>query len=109
MPVCPVCHAEESREERVDEVFRIDGEYVLVGGIPAMVCARCGEQAFSRETVGKGKGMLKWSSALCAYAAYCGMITTRTGATITQFIQTTRPQPAATPVLPVPRAPFPPA
>ena len=50
MSVCPVCHAEEGREERVDEVFRIDGQYVLVGGIPAVVCARCGEQAFSRET-----------------------------------------------------------
>jgi YgiT-type zinc finger domain-containing protein len=58
MPVCPVCHAEESREERVDEVFRIDGEYVLVGGIPAIICARCGEQAFSRETVDKIRTMV---------------------------------------------------
>lgn len=62
MPVCPVCHAEESREERVDEVFRIDGEYVLVGGIPAMVCARCGEQAFSRETVEKVRTMVRGES-----------------------------------------------
>ena len=53
MPACPVCHADESREERVDEVFQIDGQYVLVGGIPTEVCARCGEQAFSRETVEK--------------------------------------------------------
>ena len=32
MPACPVCNAEESREELVDEVFQIDGRYVLVGG-----------------------------------------------------------------------------
>ena len=59
MPVCPVCHAEEGREERVDEVFQIDGQYVLVGGIPAEVCARCGEQAFSRETVEKIRLMVR--------------------------------------------------
>ena len=58
MTACPVCRAEESREERVDEVFRIGGQYVLVGGIPAMVCARCGEQAFSRETVEKIRVMV---------------------------------------------------
>ncbi len=58
MPICPVCHAEESREERVDEVFRTDGQYVLVIGIPAVVCVRCGEQAFSRETVGKVRSMV---------------------------------------------------
>ena len=50
MVVCPVCSANESREELVDEVFCIEGQYVLVGGIPAEVCVRCGEQSFSRET-----------------------------------------------------------
>ena len=58
MPACPVCHAEESREELIDEVFRVDGQYVLVGGIPAVVCARCGEQAFSRETTEKVRAMV---------------------------------------------------
>lgn len=58
MPVCPLCHAEESREERVDEVFRIDGQYLLVGGIPAVVCVRCGEQAFSRETTERVRAMV---------------------------------------------------
>ena len=42
----------------VDEVFRIDGQCVLVGGIPAAVCARCGEQAFSRETVEKVRSIV---------------------------------------------------
>lgn len=58
MPACPVCHAEESREERVEEVFRIDGQYVLVGGIPAVVCVRCGEQAFSRVTTERIRAMV---------------------------------------------------
>ena len=54
----PLCPAEESREERVDEVFCIDGQYILVGGIPAAICARCGEQAFSREAVEKIRSMV---------------------------------------------------
>ena len=58
MPVCPVCLADESREELVDEVFQIDGRYVLVSGAPAAVCVRCGEQAFSRETVERVRRMI---------------------------------------------------
>ena len=58
MSTCAVCHAEESREALVDEVFRVDGQYVLVGGIPAMVCGRCGEQTFSRETAEKVRLMV---------------------------------------------------
>lgn len=50
MFTCSVCGAKESREELVDEVFRIDGKYVLVDHIPARVCTRCGEETFSRET-----------------------------------------------------------
>ena len=50
MFTCSICGAREGREEFVEEVFRIDGKYVLVGHIPASVCARCGEETFSRET-----------------------------------------------------------
>jgi HTH-type transcriptional regulator/antitoxin MqsA len=50
MFACLVCSANESREEFVDEVFCVEGQYVLVGSIPAEVCERCGEQSFSRET-----------------------------------------------------------
>ena len=53
MIACLVCGADESREELVDEVFCIKGQYVLVGSIPAEVCVRCGEQCFSRETAEK--------------------------------------------------------
>ena len=38
MFTCPVCYSEESLEKLVDEVFRVDGCYALVGGIPAVVC-----------------------------------------------------------------------
>ena len=31
MPVCTACGAERSRDELVDEVFRVDERYVLVG------------------------------------------------------------------------------
>lgn len=50
---CAVCHANESRDELVTEVFQIDGQYVLVDKIPATVCARCGEESFSRDTTEK--------------------------------------------------------
>ena len=42
----------------MDEVFHIDGQYVLVSGAPAVVCTRCGEKAFSRETVEKVRLMI---------------------------------------------------
>ena len=58
MFTCAVCHAEENRKELVDEVFRVDGRYVLVDSIPAVVCSRCGEQTFSREAVEKVRLMV---------------------------------------------------
>ena len=53
MFTCAVCHAKESRDEVVAELFQIDGQYVLVDRIPAIVCARCGEESFSRDTTEK--------------------------------------------------------
>jgi YgiT-type zinc finger domain-containing protein len=53
MFTCPVCHANESREKLTEEIFQIDGKYVLVDRIPATVCVRCGEETFSRETTEK--------------------------------------------------------
>ena len=47
---CHVCGSTESRTELVSEVFQIDGKPVLVENIPAQVCARCGEEIFSKET-----------------------------------------------------------
>ena len=50
MLTCSICSTRKGREEFVEEVFRIDGRYVLVDHIPASVCTRCGEETFSRET-----------------------------------------------------------
>ena len=50
MFTCSVCQSHESREQLTDEIFQIEGRYVLVDRIPATVCVRCGEETFSRET-----------------------------------------------------------
>ncbi|MEW5938906.1 MAG: YgiT-type zinc finger protein [Chloroflexota bacterium] len=50
---CHVCGSTESRTELVSEIFQIDGKPVLVESIPAQVCARCGEEIFSKETTEK--------------------------------------------------------
>ncbi|MCA9414075.1 MAG: YgiT-type zinc finger protein [Candidatus Omnitrophica bacterium] len=47
---CQVCGNKSIRDEIVSEVFEIDGRRVLVEGIPAKVCERCGEAVFSAET-----------------------------------------------------------
>jgi len=47
---CHVCGGETAREEFVSEVLEVDGRRVLVEHIPAQVCTRCNEAAFSRET-----------------------------------------------------------
>ena len=51
MIACLVCHEENSRTELVEEILKINGHYVLVEGVPATVCQRCGERTFSREAV----------------------------------------------------------
>ena len=58
MFMCSVCRAHEGREDLVEEVFQIDGKYVLVDRIPAMVCVRCGEETFSRETTEKVRSLV---------------------------------------------------
>ena len=50
MHKCIVCRGTESRDQLIDEVFKVDGRYVRVDGIPSVVCDRCGEISFDRET-----------------------------------------------------------
>ena len=50
---CNICGSGEARAEIVEEVFNLNGKHVLVEGIPAKVCARCGDKTFSRETTEK--------------------------------------------------------
>ncbi len=45
-------------ETLVNEVFQIDGSPILVEGIPARVCARCGETIFDRATTEAVRRML---------------------------------------------------
>ena len=47
---CHVCGSGDARAVIVDEVFNLNGKHVLVEGIPAKVCSRCGDKTFSRET-----------------------------------------------------------
>ena len=47
---CHVCGGETAREEFVSEVLEVGNRRVLVEHIPALVCTRCGEATFSRET-----------------------------------------------------------
>lgn len=55
---CQVCGATEARSEIVSEVFLMDGVPVLVEGIPALVCARCGDATFSRATTERIRRMV---------------------------------------------------
>ena len=62
MPKCPVCLADETRHESVDEIFNINGRYVLVRDAPATVCVQCGERSFSRESVERMRAMIHGDS-----------------------------------------------
>jgi HTH-type transcriptional regulator / antitoxin MqsA len=55
---CHLCDVMAARQVLVDEVFVIDGKHVLVEGIPAHVCVRCGEATFSRETTERVRRMV---------------------------------------------------
>lgn len=47
---CHVCGGGSAKSEFVSDVFNLDERRVLVEHIPALVCERCGEATFSRET-----------------------------------------------------------
>ena len=47
---CHVCGGTTAKPESVSEIFTIEGRPVLVEGIPAQVCDRCGEATFARAT-----------------------------------------------------------
>ncbi len=60
---CDVCGSMEYVEDTVNEIFEIDGRFVLVENIPARVCARCGDVTFSRETTEHIRQMVHNSTA----------------------------------------------
>ncbi len=55
---CNVCGSRESQEELINEIFIIDNKPVLVEEIPAIVCCRCSEETFSRETTERIRRMV---------------------------------------------------
>jgi HTH-type transcriptional regulator / antitoxin MqsA len=59
MKTCAVCGHNGFHLEHVDEVFRVDGNIVLVEDVPAEVCDQCGEATFSKETVEKIRRMTR--------------------------------------------------
>lgn len=54
---CHICGSTEFRSDMVNEVFEIDGQHILVENIPATICARCGDESFSRVTTEKIRRM----------------------------------------------------
>ena len=51
MRKCDVCGSTSFHEAYRDEIFHIDGRMVMVQHIPALVCDRCEDATFSRETM----------------------------------------------------------
>jgi HTH-type transcriptional regulator / antitoxin MqsA len=58
MSKCEICGGRAFRQEEVEEVFHIDGRYVLVEHIPATVCVQCGEKTFDAATAEDIRKML---------------------------------------------------
>jgi HTH-type transcriptional regulator / antitoxin MqsA len=46
---CHTCGSSETKRQLIKETFEINGKLVIVEGIPAEVCLRCGEVTFSSE------------------------------------------------------------
>jgi YgiT-type zinc finger domain-containing protein len=65
---CHVCGATEAHQTSVDEVFAINGKYVLVEGIPASICTRCGEATFSCEKTERIRRMVHGEAQPVRYA-----------------------------------------
>jgi YgiT-type zinc finger domain-containing protein len=59
---CHVCGSTKANEDFVDEVFQVDDKRFLVEHIPAMICGRCGEKTFSRETTERIRRMIHGDS-----------------------------------------------
>ena len=55
---CHVCGSADCHTEYVSEVFNIGEKFHLVENIPAMVCSRCGDEIFNRETTERIRVML---------------------------------------------------
>ncbi len=59
---CHVCGSTNAEHAHVNEIFHVDNKPVLVEGIPAAICRRCGERIFSRETMERVRKMVHEST-----------------------------------------------
>ena len=59
---CHVCGSEKSKELYVNEIFNIEDKHILVEHISVIVCERCGEKVFSRDTIEKIRCMVHGES-----------------------------------------------
>ncbi len=50
MDECLVCGSKHFSELKVNKIYEIDGNPVIVRNIPAQVCNNCGEKYFSGST-----------------------------------------------------------
>ena len=55
---CHVCGSNSAKQERVSDVFTVQGKRILVENIPARVCLRCGEAHPSRQTTERIRRMV---------------------------------------------------
>ena len=56
---CDVCYSRLARVETLDKVLRIDGEFVMVYGIPAEVCVDCGEEMLADDHIERVRAALQ--------------------------------------------------
>jgi YgiT-type zinc finger domain-containing protein len=50
--ICPICGGEMT-DRNVDVADNIDGKLIIIRGVSAEVCARCGERLYSSEEMKK--------------------------------------------------------
>jgi YgiT-type zinc finger domain-containing protein len=48
---CDICGSDKFENKKVDKVYTIDGELLVVNNIPANVCINCGEENFDIKTL----------------------------------------------------------
>jgi len=51
MSQCHVCYCDQFHLNVISEVFRIENRFLRVENIPVMVCKRCSEELFDRNTM----------------------------------------------------------
>ena len=56
--ICEICGHSHAHPGKVTETFRADGKVIVVEGIPAEICDRCGAASFSAEVAERVRRMI---------------------------------------------------